>query len=113
MKRPCKFLWKSPQISWDGNVTVCCSDIDFLLSLGNINENSLEELWNNNNAKKYRLMHVLGEFDKTPKTREGNPICLNCHSHIEMTDEEVIDYLKEINREDLIDSYLELVNKLI
>jgi len=67
---PCLSLYEVLAISWDGNVTVCCSDMDFNLSIGHIEEGILN-LFNNKRIKKLRKHHLFGKFNKLP-------ICEKC-----------------------------------
>ncbi len=107
-KKPCAFLWNSPIIAWDGKVTVCCADDDFLLSVGNLNKESLKDIWDGNKITQFRLNHIKGEFNKMPSDKNKEmPFCLACHDlgNITLSDEEVIQYLKSIKKEELIDEY--------
>ena len=38
--------------------------------LGNVNEQSLEEIWNGETYRKFRSMHVTGQFPKGHKCNE-------------------------------------------
>ena len=100
--RACMAVFKTPHISKDGTVTVCCTDFRLLMALGNINEQSLEEIWFGKKATELRLMHIKGEQEKILS-------CKYCIRDFPMPDEEVVAYLKYIGREDLIKPYLERV----
>ena len=43
---PCTFLWYALAIFWDGTALPCPQDFFGKLALGNVNQNSLIELWN-------------------------------------------------------------------
>ncbi len=110
-RKPCALLWKSPIVSWNGDVTVCCNDHGFILKLGNLKDNTLKELWEGEIALKYRLNHILGKFNEMPILKtEKCPICLVCWDNLELSNGEVKDYLKQINRLDLMGSYINRVN---
>jgi len=71
VRRPCPGLWKTPIINWDGEVTVCCFDVNMVLKVGNIKEQSLKEIWDSAQINYWRLCHIRGEFDKIP-------LCAQC-----------------------------------
>ncbi len=48
---PCTFLWYALAIFWDGIVVPCPQDFFGKLALGNVNQNSLVELWNSKKEK--------------------------------------------------------------
>lgn len=64
-KIPCSSLFTMLAISWDGKATVCCSDQDFKLSIGHVNE-GLRNLWNSKKLNRYRRLHMFGKFEKMP-----------------------------------------------
>lgn len=101
-RRPCSGPFKYMSISWDGVLTVCCIDTGRELALGNVKDCDLFELWEGEKNKQYRLWHILGEFENMPKCT----ICSNLDWPI-MNDDEIVSYLKGINREDLIKVYYE------
>ena len=41
----CAFPWQSVCITWDGSVVPCCYDYDKFYPLGNLNEESLMDIW--------------------------------------------------------------------
>lgn len=43
---PCTFLWQALVIFWDGSVLPCTQDFHGYLTLGNVRETSLENIWN-------------------------------------------------------------------
>lgn len=70
---PCYYLWHSLIIYWDGSVSVCCRDYDTKFVLGNIMQNSLEELWNGGRIVALRESQTKGNFN--------NPLCKNCYDY--------------------------------
>jgi radical SAM protein with 4Fe4S-binding SPASM domain len=66
----CWKMWHSCVITWDGKVVPCCFDKDAHFTLGNLNQNSFEEIWR---GEKY------GEFrNSLLRSREEIEICKNC-----------------------------------
>ncbi len=114
MRRPCSGPFKTPAIMWDGTLTICCFDGMMNLSLGNVKEHSFEELWYGDAANEIRLKHIRGEFDKI-LTRKGYAKCLHCKGYDtpQITDEEIITFLKAIGRPEEIEPYLKRVGKSI
>ncbi len=45
---PCIEVLQKLSVDWDGKVTACCGDYDNLMTIGDINEKSLYDIWNNN-----------------------------------------------------------------
>ena len=66
----CEFPWTSVTIMADGNVVPCTQISNNELVLGNINENTLEEIWNSKKYKEFRKMHLTGNFPKGHKCSE-------------------------------------------
>lgn len=89
-KYPCTFLWWEVAILWNGDIISCCVDWDGKYILGNIKEDPLLDIWNNEKARAIRIQHINGEFDKislcsnctlgfdspTPKIA-SNPLCMD------------------------------------
>jgi radical SAM protein with 4Fe4S-binding SPASM domain len=70
-KRPaCYYLWHSFVILSDGRVVPCCRDYDAKIVLGDLNNQSLEEIWNSKILKKIREDQINGKFN--------NGLCNNC-----------------------------------
>jgi len=61
---PCVQLWRDLIISWDGDVSVCCKDVNYLLKVGNLNQDSLKGIWKNNQWGRLRYLHKMREWDK-------------------------------------------------
>jgi radical SAM protein with 4Fe4S-binding SPASM domain len=55
---PCRHLWHNLVILHDGTVVPCCYDFNGDLSLGNIGEQSLEEIFNGEPYQKLRRQHL-------------------------------------------------------
>ncbi|MFH1849554.1 MAG: SPASM domain-containing protein [archaeon] len=101
IRRPCSGLWKYKNIGWDGVVTVCCLDPERELAIGNVKDTPLDLLWQGKKISQYRIWHILGQFDQMPK-------CMFCNNldSPKISDDEIVEYLREIKRDDLIGPFL-------
>ena len=68
--KACILLWRMLVFSWDGTAVLCCLDLLNNYPVGNINKNSVSEIWNSKSMMKYREMHINNEFDKIPICKE-------------------------------------------
>lgn len=68
----CPQLWQRMFIHPDGVVSVCCVDAARTLKVGNIHQNTVEEIWNGPQYQKLRELHASGRIDQIP-------ICAQCH----------------------------------
>ena len=69
-KQYCEYPWLSVSIMADGNVVPCTQISNHELVLGNINKNTLEEIWNGTKYQELRKMHISGKFPKGHKCNE-------------------------------------------
>lgn len=68
----CDMVWDPIfQILWDGRVVPCCYDFDGRIILGDLNNQSISEIWQGENYRKFRLAHQTLQF-------EPYPICKIC-----------------------------------
>jgi radical SAM protein with 4Fe4S-binding SPASM domain len=51
---PCPFPWKYLVVQWNGDVVPCCRDYNGVNKLGNVNDESLQEIWNGSAYKAFR-----------------------------------------------------------
>lgn len=66
---PCRFLWEDLYIYWDGKVGVCCEDTALRrLIIGDLNSNSLKDIWLGDKINNIRQLHLDGK-------RLTHPIC--------------------------------------
>lgn len=72
-RKPCDQLWKRLSITWDGNVSMCCTDWKPDIVLGNINTDTIYSLWHGTKLNSIRNMHKNGLYDKIS-------ICKDCSS---------------------------------
>jgi radical SAM protein with 4Fe4S-binding SPASM domain len=71
--RPCPLLWNQMVIGTEGDVGLCCEDINLNVNLGSIKSNTVAEIFNNSKVlNHYREMHKKGEIAKLE-------LCNNCH----------------------------------
>ncbi len=68
---PCNWLWKSMAIYWDGTVPACCADFTSEQIVGDLNKNSLLEIWNGPEFQAIRQAHVGGGLN-------DYSLCRNC-----------------------------------
>ena len=54
IKEPCSDLWRRMFIWWDGKINPCDVDYKSLLSVGNIKENNISNLWLSKKYNEYR-----------------------------------------------------------
>lgn len=66
----CRRLWTQPVINWDGELSICCYDKDLQFQIGNIAEQSFEDLWFGSAMNKIRRQILKG--------RDKFAICRNC-----------------------------------
>ncbi len=67
----CQQPWQRVYVHNSGEVCPCCTFFNEELSLGNIAEHSIHELWNGDKMKSLRKIHKEGKY-------EENPWCLSC-----------------------------------
>jgi radical SAM protein with 4Fe4S-binding SPASM domain len=60
-------VWAALSIHWNGNVSACNEDYNDEMLLGNINENSLTEIFHNPQIQEYRKYLLAGQFEKLPR----------------------------------------------
>lgn len=70
-KRVCHHPFDRLLVFWDGTVTVCCADINGALSVGNILNERLEQIWRNQKIDNIRKMLIKKEY-------KAIPICARC-----------------------------------
>lgn len=62
--------WKDMTVNWDGKVTPCCFDYNKKYILGDLNTQSLSEIWNGSAMQSLRAEMISGNVT--------NPLCKNC-----------------------------------
>ncbi|MFO8058675.1 MAG: radical SAM protein [bacterium] len=66
MMTPCRNLWDTLNVGWDGRVTACCNDHGFLLEYGDAARQPLAEIWNNRTMQSYRKNHLTKNLSQMP-----------------------------------------------
>ena len=73
----CWRLWRSGVVNWDGGYAPCCYLTDAADDFGNVNANSIKEIWNN---EKYLTARGLFKDGTVPDVHVG---CLSCNVYLE------------------------------
>lgn len=68
---PCISLFSTAVISAEGRVGLCCIDTELDNEVGNVNINTIKEIWNGERIRKYRQMHLNG-------SRNDISLCRGC-----------------------------------
>lgn len=96
----CSGFWKTPTISWSGEVTVCQRDSAMELKVGNLNQNQFSEIWWGSEEIELKRRDVIQQNFKNL-----NP-CLNCivpksSNYSTISNEEIEFYLNQKNEKRL------------
>lgn len=70
----CLRPWNSFTILWDGRVALCCLDYDGETILGDINQQSIKEIWQSDKLRKIRSYHISQDFSCLPLCRSCSKI---------------------------------------
>jgi Predicted Fe-S oxidoreductases len=73
----CPEVFDKLSINWNGDVTACCGDYDNKMLVGNINENSLLEIWNSSKMDNFRKILSEKQYDKLE-------LCKSCYDYMEL-----------------------------
>lgn len=68
----CPEVYDKLSVNWDGEVTACCWDADKLMIIGDVREQTLEEIWRSDKLNEYR--RVLADM-----RHDDLPLCKNCY----------------------------------
>lgn len=71
-RKPCALIWLKMVVDWNGDVVLCCDDWNHSTVLGNLQKQTIEEIWNGEKLKKIREAHIKREFYKVP-------LCSGCN----------------------------------
>jgi radical SAM protein with 4Fe4S-binding SPASM domain len=71
-RKSCTWGWFSVAILWDGRVVACCYDYDGKYVVGDLNKETLEDIWNNDKMKRLRRQIKAGAYYE-------NPLCRDCY----------------------------------
>ncbi|MBF0444441.1 MAG: SPASM domain-containing protein [Magnetococcales bacterium] len=70
-KIPCISLWGTLGIHADGKVGICCMDTKCVYPLGDLNHNTIAEIWSSKAMEEARKLHLNGQ-------RANIPLCDGC-----------------------------------
>jgi organic radical activating enzyme len=73
-KSPCGLLWKTFIVNWDLTATACCVDFHGDILVGNLREQSIQEIWLGERYQHFRDLHRRGLYGEMP-------LCGNCNSN--------------------------------
>lgn len=68
----CSYPWRSVVVLWDGRVVPCCRDADGEMVLGDLNRQTLAEVWASDAVRELRRKYL---------TREPGAVCTSCAWH--------------------------------
>jgi len=68
---PCYWAMQTMSITDDGKVVLCAVDLDARFVAGDVNDETLDSVWNGR-LKEIRRLHTEGRFDSLP------PVCRDC-----------------------------------
>ena len=66
----CPQVFDTIAIRWNGDITACCADIDGIMTLGNIMNNSVVDCWNGERENAYRKILSEGRYDAIEKCKD-------------------------------------------
>lgn len=78
-RKICPDAFDKLSVNWNGDVTICCSDYDDYLLIGNILTQDLKEIFNSEKADAYRKIISKNEYEKLP-------ICNTCFEEMKLID---------------------------
>jgi radical SAM protein with 4Fe4S-binding SPASM domain len=67
---PCRMLYKTMVVYYDGRATPCSYDHSCQLEIGNAREHTIEQLWNGTKLRRLRELHEQGRSDEIPLCRD-------------------------------------------
>ncbi len=67
---PCPRIWQTFTVLWDGRVALCCMDYNGDVVLGNLNKESIKEIFNGERLRRIREYHLQGRFHMIPICRD-------------------------------------------
>lgn len=88
-KKVCPFLFTTLIISDQGLAHLCCVDWKLKHILGDLNKESISDVWNGKRLKEYQLLHLRGDKNKID-------ICKDCESLSANNIDNIDDYADEL-----------------
>ena len=68
---PCPHVFVNFVINYDGSVCLCCADWEGAFKIGDLNRNSIREIWNSDKYREVRKNHLSGQYERIS-------ICKDC-----------------------------------
>ncbi len=68
---PCRRIWREITVMSSGKVALCCIDYDGSVIVGDLNSQTIEEVWNSPKFEAIRKSHLQGNGNKIP-------LCKSC-----------------------------------
>jgi radical SAM protein with 4Fe4S-binding SPASM domain len=79
---PCMVLWGTMSIGWDGRVVGCAADLNGHDILGDLNRESIMDIWNSDRLQHYRDKHANGRYQELDLCRECNFVWRGKNPHV-------------------------------
>lgn len=84
VKKTCKKIYSDMVICWDGSLAMCCYDWIQNQNIGNVEEQTIEQVWNGDKFNEIRKMFRDGDFSR-------GSVCDQCeHWKADFLDEHII-----------------------
>lgn len=71
-RKVCPHPFYSMAVNFNGSVSVCCIDWGFDVIIGDVNKESIIDIWRGGKLRNFRILHLKGE-------RKKIKICADCH----------------------------------
>jgi radical SAM protein with 4Fe4S-binding SPASM domain len=68
--RICRDFWERMTVYWNGDVALCCEDLDGAHIQGNLKESSIREIWNGEKMRALKKLHRNRRFAELPLCAE-------------------------------------------
>lgn len=89
----CSYLFTTMAIQSDGSVVACCVDWSRKTQYGNVNKNTLQEIWNGERLKHLRMLHLKGLKSEIDSCRQCKRIPLDKRDYLDDISNEIIERL--------------------
>jgi radical SAM protein with 4Fe4S-binding SPASM domain len=70
LRKPCARLWQTFTVLWNGDVSLCCLDYEGAEILGQVREQTIREVWQDESYREVRDLHRLSRQEQIPLCRE-------------------------------------------
>ena len=86
IRTPCILLWYALVINWTGEVSICSVDWNSSALVGDVKQNSINEIWKSNILREVRRAELEGRHDFFK-------VCERCINWV--AEEDLTDYFRE------------------